>query len=347
MRRKNIISTFIFIIFLSLAIPAIHIQAEPQKGTYFNYDEYIQVSDGKGNYSGYYSNAWVNGTESVTQLLHNDRVSMNYNYSCAIRSSDYNYFNNQMAIGNFTFSAYNCNYTYGTDNETGYINPHVWFFTNVSIPVNSEKEVLNTKMKVVSTDYSYSPGGTNGQITTIFLQGNGTYVRNDSYGTFNATYTWNAYYDRSSGFIVAYDYKEVDSNGQGDGFACSNSLYVKDSSYGVSISPTHVNPKKSSPFPYFYLAIALVFILALIVIIALVISNGNKNKIKKHSTNGGNLKMTENNEDKNKTEIHLNPESKETEQVVIKEVVKVKCQYCGALIDSTAEKCPYCGAPRN
>ena len=90
-----------------------------------------------------------------------------------------------------------------------------------------------------------------------------------------------------------------------------------------------------------------VFILALIVIIALVISNGNKNKIKKHSTNGGNLKMTENNEDKNKTEIHLNPESKETEQVVIKEVVKVKCQYCGALIDSTAEKCPYCGAPRN
>ena len=41
---------------------------------------------------------------------------------------------------------------------------------------------------------------------------------------FNATYTGDAYYDKSSGFIVAYDYKEVDSNGQGDGFTCSNTL---------------------------------------------------------------------------------------------------------------------------
>lgn len=347
MIRTHIISAFILIAFISLVLPVAHVQTEPQKGAFFNYDEYIQVNDGKGNYSGYYCNAWVNGTESVTQLLQEQRVSMDYNYSCAVRSSDYNYFNNQMARGNFTFSSKNCSYTYGTDNETGYVNPHVWFYTNVSIPVNGEKEVLNTEMKVVSTDYTYSPGGTNGDITTIYLQGNGTYVRNDSFGIFNATYTWNAYYDKSSGFIVAYNYKEIDSNGHGDGFTCTNTLYVKDSSYGVSISPITVNNQKSAPFPYLELALVLVFILAVIVIIALAVNKGNKNKIKKHSTSGGNLRMTENNEDKNKTDIHLNPESKETEQVVIKEVVKVKCQYCGALIDSTAEKCPYCGAPRN
>ncbi|TMI68503.1 zinc-ribbon domain-containing protein [Candidatus Bathyarchaeota archaeon] len=31
---------------------------------------------------------------------------------------------------------------------------------------------------------------------------------------------------------------------------------------------------------------------------------------------------------------------------MIKEVVKVKCKYCGALIDSTVQACPFCGAPR-
>ncbi len=35
------------------------------------------------------------------------------------------------------------------------------------------------------------------------------------------------------------------------------------------------------------------------------------------------------------------------QQVVVQEVVKVKCQYCGSLIDSTAPKCPFCGATRN
>jgi hypothetical protein len=34
------------------------------------------------------------------------------------------------------------------------------------------------------------------------------------------------------------------------------------------------------------------------------------------------------------------------QQIVVKEVVKVNCRYCGSLIDSTAEKCPFCGATR-
>ncbi len=35
------------------------------------------------------------------------------------------------------------------------------------------------------------------------------------------------------------------------------------------------------------------------------------------------------------------------QQVVVKEVVKVKCAYCGSLIDSTATACPFCGATRS
>jgi hypothetical protein len=35
------------------------------------------------------------------------------------------------------------------------------------------------------------------------------------------------------------------------------------------------------------------------------------------------------------------------ERVIIKEreVVKIRCQYCGCLYDQTANKCPSCGAP--
>ncbi len=44
--------------------------------------------------------------------------------------------------------------------------------------------------------------------------------------------------------------------------------------------------------------------------------------------------------------IDLTPKQPPVQQIVIKEVVKVKCRYCGALIDSTAETCPICGAPR-
>jgi hypothetical protein len=32
-------------------------------------------------------------------------------------------------------------------------------------------------------------------------------------------------------------------------------------------------------------------------------------------------------------------------EVIIKEVVKVKCRYCGALVDITESKCSGCGAP--
>ncbi|HTT16220.1 MAG TPA: zinc ribbon domain-containing protein [Thermoplasmata archaeon] len=46
--------------------------------------------------------------------------------------------------------------------------------------------------------------------------------------------------------------------------------------------------------------------------------------------------------------INLTPGSQPAiQQVVVKEVVKVKCNYCGSLIDSTAPTCPFCGATRS
>jgi len=45
--------------------------------------------------------------------------------------------------------------------------------------------------------------------------------------------------------------------------------------------------------------------------------------------------------------ISLHPSDQpQIQQVVVKEVVKVNCRYCGSLIDSTAPACPFCGATR-
>lgn len=347
MNKTQILSVIFIFTLAGVAMPAFHAQNATSSNLFFNYKEQAIITNGRGNYSGYYSNAWINGTESLAQIHSRGNVSMNYNYSCSIKSSGFNYINKDMAKGNFSFSTISCKYTNGTDNETGYTNPYVWFYTNNTISPNTEKELLNTRMKVISTDYSYLPKGSSKYITTIYLRGNGTYIRKDSYGTFNATYNWNAYYDKASGFIVAYTYSEVDSNGKGDGFACTNTLYVSNSSYGVHISPLQPGVQKPSAFPYSLIAIISLLAFAIIIVIAVAYVNANKHKIKKHSNGGGPVKMSENSEGRNETDIHLDPESKGTEQVVIKEIVKVKCQYCGALIDSTAEKCPFCGAPRN
>ena len=33
------------------------------------------------------------------------------------------------------------------------------------------------------------------------------------------------------------------------------------------------------------------------------------------------------------------------EREIIKEVIKIKCPYCGALVDQGVDRCPNCGAP--
>jgi len=34
-----------------------------------------------------------------------------------------------------------------------------------------------------------------------------------------------------------------------------------------------------------------------------------------------------------------------TERIIVREIVKVPCRYCGALVDHGANRCPACGAP--
>ncbi len=342
----------ILLLMVGLSFTAISSQSSVSisKGECFQYRELIAIYDGKGNYSGYSCNIWINGTESVTGFSSNSSVDMHYNYSCAIISTSGDYNNPYMGSGTFNFSSVSCNYINGTDNETGYNHSHVWFYVHPSLEKGNETSLLGTPMTVVSNSYNYKPGGSKNTINTIYLSGNGTCVRDDSFGHFNADYTWKGYFDHSAGFIAAYIYTQVDSNSNGDGFSCTNSLYVSHSTYGVNISEvapvSHVTTTSPS-FPYTDLFVIIAFIFVLLIIVAVVASRGKRNKLKQHSSYSPGVNMKhEHSDNEHEIKPEPDPEQKVTEQVVIKEIVKVKCQYCGALIDSTVEKCPFCGAPR-
>lgn len=345
--KALVILAVILMLGLSFSALSVHETPTVSKGECFQYREILTVSNGKGNYSGYSCNIYINGTEVVTGLSNNSSVDMKYNYSCVIISPSEKYTYPQRAHGVFNFSSNTCDYINGTDNETGDNGTHVWFYVNPNIEVGNRTSLLGTSMKVRSNQYNYTPPNHKYIIDTVYLSGIGTCNRNDSLGNFNANYTWNAYFDHSSGFIAAYTYKQTDLNAQGDGFTCTETLYVSHSSYGVNISEvTPVSEKAPAPFPYTDLFLIIAFIFVVIIVVAIAVSRGKKNKLNQHSSVSSGVNMKHEHSD-NENEIKPEPEQKETEQVVIKEIVKVKCQYCGALIDSTVDKCPFCGAPRS
>jgi hypothetical protein len=271
-------------------------------------------------------------------------VSANYSYSWTWNNSTGTTETGSLS-GNFTFSSASFLYINGTDDQTGYVNPTVWFYMDNSIPNGGSFYLLNTEMTVISKNYSYYLPSLDRNVNTIFAQGTSNYQRNDQYGQFVATYTWNAYFDPSTGYIVGYVYVEHDTNSSGNGFTYTDDLYVNSASYPLTLAVAS-NPGggNSSLTQYFSYIIGIILALVVIVILIYALQRRSRRTLPKHPYQQPYQQPPppgpppEN--------IDLTPKQPPVQQIVIKEVVKVKCRYCGALIDSTAQTCPICGAPR-
>ena len=240
-------------------------------------------------------------------------------------------------------------YINGTDDQTGYVNPTVWFVMDNSIPVGGTFSLLNTEMTVTSKSYSYYLPLQNENVNVIFAQGTSSYQRNDVYGQFTATYTWKAYFDPSTGYIVGYDYVEHDTNPSGDGFTYTESLHVTSTSYTLTAAPATATSSNSSggnsgSTQYLGYIAALILVIIVIAIIIYAVSRRSR-RLPKHPYQQAPPPQSPP-QTSTPENINLIPKQPEVQQIVIKEVVKVKCKFCGALIDSTAETCPICGAPR-
>jgi hypothetical protein len=337
MIRKTLFLAFL----LSLSIAQLPAHAAnrytPHQGDYFQYHETIDVNNGQGyNYTGYSDHTDVFGIERMNNVFVNGTVASNYSYTWNFR--DYSGLTQSgKSAGNFTWSSTTFYYVKGTDNQTGYVSPiGVWYFADNSTQQNGTIYLLNTVMTVTSTSYSYYLTSESRYVSTIRATGSSSYQRNDSYGKFNAAYTWTTYFDPSTGYIVGYDYTEQDTSSSGNGFTYTEALYVNSTSYPL----TTAAPPNTGISPYLGLIVGLAVFIAFIIIIVLVVYavSRSRRRLPRHVYPQVPVAPPT---------VDLTPKQQPpVQQIVVKEIVKVKCRYCGALIDSTVQACPFCGAPR-
>jgi hypothetical protein len=320
----------------------------PKSGDRFQYTETITLTNGQGNYSGYSEDSNYAGSIGVTAVATNGTDNASYQSSGTYENSLGQHYP-WSESGTFTFSALNFSYVRGTDNQTGYVRPSVWFFMNASLPPGSSFELLNTPMTVVATDVPFAmPSSPTGYVAAIFAEGNGSYQRNDAYGNFLATYNWKQYFDPATGYVLGYVYTEVDSNSAGDGFTYTDTL--TDSETTFSLTPIAGPPATSSSSPASttsWLIVGVVLAVVVIVVVLVIVLARRRRRssaLPRHPTAPmpGTMPSYA-----PPPPINLIPRDQPpVQQVVIRETVKVPCRYCGTLIDSTATNCPNCGAPR-
>jgi len=329
----------------------------PQKGDNFRYVETTTVNNGQGSYTGYSDQLQTTGQEQVNSV-NGSLVSASYLYSYQYSNSQGNS-TSSSSSGQYTWSADTFTYVNGTDNQAGfgglsYSRPlYVWFAMNPSLPVGGTFYVLNTQFTVVSQNYSLNLPTEGKYVQVIQTEGTGQYQRNDSYGVFKASYTWYVYFDPTTGYLVGYNYAEQDSGqyqGQAGGFTYTDNLYVASTSYPLTAATTPPSSTTSSigqgltgGFPWFLGSLAVgIFIIVVIAIYAATRRRG-KGSLPKRSPPPY-MPPSSPPPTPFRSEVDLG--SKPPEQVVIRDVAKVNCRYCGTLIPSTADRCPYCGGPR-
>jgi hypothetical protein len=319
----------------------------PHSGDTFSYYEVTDLGSGTGDYAGYTEQTTYSGTETVTGVSSDGAVSAHYSYTYSWRNSSGSTETGNPS-GDFTFSSKNFLYINGTDDQTGYTNPTVWFAMDNSIPVGGTFTLLDTQMTVTSRNYSYYLPSQNKHVSTISAQGSSNYQRNDIYGQFNAAYTWIVYFDFQTGYIVGYTYEEYDSSPSA-GFKYTENLYVTSTSYPLTTIAAGPTPSPTtiyiSPGPSTITEFMPVIVIVLVVAVLYAVSKGSKKTLPRHPYQQP-YQQPPPPPGPPPENIDLTPKQPQVQQIVIREVVKVKCRYCGALIDSTAQTCPLCGAPR-
>ena len=346
----------VFAVALSISLIALAVAANansvsayaPQSGDFFNYSETTTVNNGQNSYSGYTDQAQTTGMEKMNTIS-GSNVSATYSYSLQY-SNNQGLSNSSSSSGSYTWSTSSFTYVKGTDHQVGYTNPiYVWFDMNPSLPAGGTFYVLNTQFTILSKNYSLQlPTEGNKYVQSIQTKGTGQYQRNDSYGLFTASYTWYEYFDPSTGYIIGYNYVEQDNGsyrGQPGSFTYTDNLYVTFTSYNLApANPPPVNPVDTLLALAPYLILTLIAVLFAVVIVVYASKRRRRmDTIPEHPLGPATLPRAP---PSTPLESGIDLGSKPPPQVVIRDVAKVNCKYCGTLIPTTADTCPYCGGPR-
>lgn len=317
----------------------------PQPGDRFNYSETVTVNNGQGSYDGYTEQTVTTGMEQMNSVAGN-QVAASYTYS-------YQFSNNQGSTtsssksGSYTWSSGTRTYVNGTDNQVGYSQPiHVWFFVDTSLPVGGQFFALNTQFTVDSKNFSFQLPTEGRYVQAIKAEGTGQYQRNDVYGVFSASYTWDEYFDPVTGYIVGYTYVEQDSGeyqGVSGSFTYTDDVYMTSTSYPLATASAPPLDIGAILEQYILYIVGVAILLIVIAAVSVVVRYRRRRRgaLPKHPPApytppspqpawGSTVDMG----------------SKPPEQVVIREIAKKTCKYCGTQIPTTVDRCPYCGGPQ-
>ncbi|MGB6501399.1 MAG: zinc ribbon domain-containing protein [Thermoplasmata archaeon] len=325
------------------AAPASHYDPVAHDG--FHYYETTVLNDGAGNYAGYVNRTWTNGTENVTAVAPNGTDSATFSWT-EHYSDNAGYHGTLPDSGTFTFSAATYTYVHGTDGPSG---PHVWFYINNTLPVGGQFHLNSTEFNVTSVNTSYPIAFTStGYAATISGYGHGSYTYLNYTGvSFTGRYTWTAYFDPHTGYIVGYAYQEQDRDASGDGYTWTDDLSVTHTSYRLTPYPAPSSGGPGSPFGSSTVLLVIVAIVVVVVIVVAALAlRARRPSLPRHSPTGR-VDYTPIPPLASAPPVGLSPGAQPAvQQIVMRETVKVNCRYCGTLIDTTATVCPNCGAPR-
>ena len=323
------------------AVP-VHANYAPKQGDYFTYHETIDVNNGQGTtYTGYTDHSVYDGTEKMNTIYGNGTVASHYNYAWTFNDNQGSPTKTGSSAGNFTWSSTSFYYVKGNDSQIGYASPlHVWYYMDSSQPAGATFYLLNTQMSILNKNYSYQLPSQNRYVQSIQAQGKGSYFRNDSYGKFSASYTWTTYFDPSTGYVIGYTSVEQDSGSSGDSFTYTENLYVTTTSYSLA---TGAAPPPDLASLLYLIVGAVVAVLIVVILVVAAIYIRRRSRMPEHSYDYSRVPAPYT--PPAPQSIDLEPKQQPAQQVVIREVAKVKCRYCGALVDSTALVCPVCGGP--
>ena len=342
--KSKLFALLIVITSLSLVLTAIPVHANyaPKQGDYFMYHETIDVNNGQGpTYTGYSDHTDTDGTEKMNTVYSNGTVASHYNYAWTLHDNQGTPTKSGSSAGNFTWSSTSFYYVKGNDSQIGYVSPlHVWYYMDSSQSLGATFYLLNTQMSVLNKNYSYQLPSQNRYVQSIQAQGRNSYFRNDAYGKFTASYTWTTYFDPSTGYVIGYSWVEQDSGSSGDSFTYTENLYVTTTSY--SLATGTAPPPDLSSLLYLIVGIGVVVLIIVILVVAAIYIR-RKSRMPEHSYDYSRVPAPYT--PPAPQSINLEPKQQPAQQVVIREVAKVKCKYCGALVDSTALVCPVCGGP--
>ncbi len=222
------------VLFLAPAIATASAR-DPQATDFFEYDYNTYLDQGTNGYSGYAETMRSHSRYEVL-LVDGDNVTVRATGSWTWSASD-----GSGQAGNldvtFVFSRTTRRYVSGIDVDGTYTDPAVWFWiANPTTPGQAER-VLDDVLTVTSIEETVWLGAVPRK--AVHLEGAGSYLRSDVYGTFHVEYRDVYYYDGGTGFIVAEFYEEHDNPapeaGSFDSFRWREEVFVTASSYTIPI----------------------------------------------------------------------------------------------------------------